>query len=61
VESKKVLLTINPVIYDRLQERMKHGYGSVQEVINEILRRELLRPKKVGRPPKNMEDYFTKR
>lgn len=59
--SKKVLLTIHPFIYEKLENRQKHGYGSIQEVISEILRRELLRVKKPGRPPKNMEDYFTKR
>ncbi len=55
--SKKVLLTVHPVVYARLQERMKAGYGSVQEVINEILRKEM---SKVKRSPKKggAEDYL---
>ncbi|MBI4068528.1 hypothetical protein HY413_03965 [Candidatus Kaiserbacteria bacterium] len=63
MKSRKLMLTLNPIIHEKLAERQRRGYGSVQEVINEILRKELLRINKVGRPPKakkSMEDYLTR-
>jgi predicted CopG family antitoxin len=43
MDSKKLLLTLHPAVYRKLQEKLKDGYGSVQEVINELLRKEFMR------------------
>ena len=56
--SKKVLLTVHPFVLARLEERMKLGYGSVQEVINEILRKELTK-RRSTKHKKEFTDYFT--
>jgi predicted transcriptional regulator len=55
--SHKVLLTVHPAIYQLLQARQKLGYGSVQEVINEILRKEFTR-KHPKSKRKSYDDYL---
>lgn len=68
MESKKVLLTVHPAVYARLEERLREGYGSVQEIINELLRKELLKPRRNsgsangGRPSKKKgyQEFFTR-
>ncbi|MBI4150780.1 hypothetical protein HY492_01510 [Candidatus Woesearchaeota archaeon] len=58
--SRKVLLTVHPAIFRQLQSRQKEGYGSVQEVINEILRKEFLKAKRIPKQPKKKtyDDYL---
>ena len=65
---KRILLTLPDLIYKKLSQKIqKQGFSSIQELINEILRKNILgsyEPKikdtKLGRPKKlEFEDYFS--
>ena len=56
--SKQFMMTVPMVLFEKvLEEKEKFGYGSVQDVVNEVLRERFLRvsglgKSKVGRPRK---------
>ena len=61
--AKKVFLTIPDGVYDILTSMMKEkGYFSIQEVINDIIRKRIFTEKKKSskKRPFEFEDYFSK-
>jgi len=64
MKGKRLLLTISPKIYELLDKKAEANYMSVQEFINETLRKSLLaqlHPSKAGRPKKFVfEDLFSR-
>ncbi|MBI4146275.1 hypothetical protein HY489_02975 [Candidatus Woesearchaeota archaeon] len=59
MESKKVLLTLNKGLYELLKQKADQNYMSVQELIYDVLRRNVLPTKKTGAGrPKKVEDQY---
>jgi len=58
METKKVMLTMSGALFKKIEKEMRiFGYGSVQEVMNEVLRDKFFRTRvagksKAGRPRK---------
>ncbi len=65
MQGKRLLLTLSPKIYELLSQKAEASYMSVQEFINDMIRKSLLvqlQPAKgkAGRPKKvEFEDYFS--
>ena len=67
--AKRLLLTMSDELYGTLEKkRAELGYMTIQEIINDIVRRSLFAPQpakkgKAGRPPKVEEpflEYFSR-
>jgi hypothetical protein len=56
MEGKKVLLSINPQIYGLLAKKAEKNYMSIQEYVNDLIRKDVLAPmiskSNAGRPHK---------
>ncbi len=44
--NKRVLLTINKELFEELKKKAKSNFMNIQELINDILRKEIIKRKK---------------
>jgi len=67
---KKILLTLNPEMYDYLEQKAKGSFMTMQELITDTLRKVIVASQqpasksKAGRPPKVDEpflEYFSRK
>ena len=67
---KKILLTLNPEMYDYLEQKSKGSFMTMQELITDTLRKVIVASQqpvkkgKAGRPPKVDEpflEYFSRK